>query len=232
MIEWHTECRTDDDKIIDWEKNERYFWVTSIFYSHSGLIPSFLMRKNEKNQIPPTRDQKIVTLDWMNSILNDGKAEGRGNFLNKGQPLRFFSSSFHSYLTVFSSFHTHSLSEISVEWVRQSIPPNPLCRGGWGEWIDALIQNSSYTLNESEMMQQHWIEWYYIIQYSFSISDEIRTSATIQSPQPPLQRGLGGMDWRTHSKLILLTEWNKNECDNPIPPTPSAEGVGGNGLTH
>ena len=176
MIEWHPECRTDDDKIIEWEKNVRYFWVTSIFYSHSGLIPSFLMRKNEKNQIPPTRDQKIVTLDWMNSILNDGKAEGRGNFLNKGQPLRFFSSSFHPHFTVFSSFNTHSLSEMSVEWVRQSIPyssysfnthsvsrmriecvrqsnpPNPLCRGGWGEWIYALIPHSSYSLNESEMM--------------------------------------------------------------------------------
>ena len=156
MIEWHPECRTDDDKIIEWEKNVRYFWVTSIFYSHSGLIPSFLMRKNEKNQIPPTRDQKIVTLDWMNSILNDGKAEGRGNFLNKGQPLRFVSSSFHPHFTVFSSFNTHSLSEMSVEWVRQSIPPNPLCRGGWGEWIDALIPNSSYSLNEYGMTRFQW----------------------------------------------------------------------------
>ena len=150
---WCINNGTDDDKIIEWEKNVRYFWVTSIFYSHSGLIPSFLMRKNEKNQIPPTRDQKIVTLECMNPILNDGKAEGRGHFLNKGQPLRFFSTSLHSHFTVFSSFNTHSLSEMSVEWVRQSIPP-----------------------------------------------------------QPPLQRGLGGMDWRTPSTLILLTEWEWNDA--------------------
>ena len=95
---------TDDDKIIEWEKNVRYFWVTSIFYSHSGLIPSFLMRKNEKNQIPPTRDQKIVTLDWMNPILNDGLREPRGRILNKGQPLRLFffliPMSFHCYLII------------------------------------------------------------------------------------------------------------------------------------
>ena len=149
-----------------------FLWI-QFYHSHSKLIPSFLMRKNEKKRILPTRDQKIVTLDWMNPILNDGKAEGRGNFLNKGQPLRFF------LLLIQLSFHC-----------------------------------------------------FFIIQYSFTIWNECRMSATIHSPQPPLQRGLGGMDWRTHSKLILLTEWNKNECDNPIPPTPSAEGVGGNGLTH
>ena len=124
-VKWCINNGTNDDGIIEWEKNERYFWVTSIFHSHSGFIPSFLMRKNEKNQIPPTRDQKIVTLDWMNSILNDGKAEGRGNFLNKGQPLRFFSSSFHSHFTVFSSFYTHPLSEIIVECVTHSFQSHP-----------------------------------------------------------------------------------------------------------
>ena len=112
-VKWCINNGTDDDKIIEWEKNVRYFWVTSIFYSHSGLIPSFLMRKNEKNQIPPTRDQKIVTLDWMNPILNDGLREPRGRILNKGQPLRFFSSSFHCHLTVFSSFNTHSVTRMS-----------------------------------------------------------------------------------------------------------------------
>ena len=152
MIEWHTECRTDDEKIIDWGKNERYFWVTSIFYFHSRLIPSFFMRKDEKNQIPPTRDQKIVTLDWMNLILNDGLREPRGRILNKGQPLRFF------FILIPPSFHC-----------------------------------------------------FLIIQYSFSISDDIRISATFDSPQPPLQRGLGGVNWRTHSTLILLTEWEWND---------------------
>ena len=123
MIEWHPECRTDDDKIIEWEKNERYFWVTSIFYSHSGLIPSFLMRKNEKNQIPPTRDQKIVTLDWMNPILNDGLREPRGRILNKGQTLRFFSSSFQGHFTEISSFQIHS-----VTWMRKQIS---VLKRGW-----------------------------------------------------------------------------------------------------
>ena len=79
--------------------------------------------------------------------FNDGKAEGRGNFLNKGQPLRFFSSSFLSHLTVFSSVNTPSLPELSREWGPQSIPPHPRCRGGWGQWIHALIPYSSYSFN-------------------------------------------------------------------------------------
>ena len=195
-VKWCINNGTNDDGIIEWEKNERYFWVTSIFHSHSGFIPSFLMRKNEKNQIPPTRDQKIVTLDWMNSILNDGKAEGRGNFLNKGQPLRFFSSSFHPHFTVFSSFNTHSLSEMSVEWVRQSIPPNPLCRGGWGEWIDAPIPYSSYSFN------------------THSVS-RMRIECVRQSNPPnPLCRG-GWGEWipyiylyiQYHSILIHYLKW-------------------------
>ena len=101
---------------------------------------------------------------------------------------------------------------MKYEWVRQSNPPNPLCRGGWGGWIYALIPHSSYSLNESEMIQQHWIKWHYIIWHSFSISDDIRMSATIDSPQPPLQRGLGGVNWRTHSILNLLTEWEWNDA--------------------
>ena len=149
-----------------------------------------------KKRIPPTRDQEIVTLDWMNPILNDGKAEGRGNFLNKGQPLRFFSSSFHPHFTVFSSFNTHSLSEMSVEWVRQSIPPNPLCRGGWGEWIDALIPYSSYSFN------------------THSVS-RMRIECVRQSNPPnPLCRG-GWGEWipyiylyiQYHSILIHYLKW-------------------------
>ena len=50
----------------------------------------FWWEKMRKKRILPTRDQKIVTLDWMNPILNDGKAEGREFFSNKGEPLRFF----------------------------------------------------------------------------------------------------------------------------------------------
>ena len=33
-------------------------------------------------------------------------------------------------------------------------------------------------------------------------------SASIHSPQPPLQRGVGGMDWRTHTILILLIQYS------------------------
>ena len=36
-------------------------------------------------------------------------------------------------------------------------------------------------------------------------------SASIHSPQPPLQRGLGGMDCRTHSTLISDSEWVLND---------------------
>ena len=35
--------------------------------------------------------------------------------------------------------------------------------------------------------------------------------ASIHSPQPPLQRGLGGMDCRTHSTLISDSEWVLND---------------------
>ena len=59
-------------EMMEWGNNERYFCVNSIFSLPFKPIPSFLMRKNEKKRIPPTRDQEIVTLDWMNPILNDG----------------------------------------------------------------------------------------------------------------------------------------------------------------
>ena len=72
-----------------------------------------------------------------------GQLEGK--FRTKVNPLDISSSSFHSHFAVFSSFNTHSVSGMSVEW------------------IDTLIPNSSFSLNEREMMQQHWIEWYSII---------------------------------------------------------------------
>ena len=68
-------------------------------------------------------------------------------------------SSFHCHFTVYSSFNTHSVSRMRLEWVRQSNPPNPLYRGGWGEWIVTLIPHSSYSLNESEMMHLQWKKW-------------------------------------------------------------------------
>ena len=132
--------------------------------------------------------------------------------------------------------------------MRHLTPPNPLCRGGWGESIDAHIPHSSYSLNESEMIQQHWIKWHYIIWHSFSFSDEIRMSATFDSPQPPLQRGLGGVNWRTHSVSRMRLEWVRQltppnplwmrisyfftkEFDSPQPPL--QRGLGGvNWRTH
>ena len=41
-----------------------FVWI-KFFHSHSKLIPSFLMRKNEKKRIPSCRDQENVTLDWV-----------------------------------------------------------------------------------------------------------------------------------------------------------------------
>ena len=105
------------------ERMRNIFERLWFFHSHSGLIPSFLMRINEKKRILPTRDQEIVTLDWMNPILNDGLTEPRGKFLNKGQPLRFFffliPISFHCYLiipyslssVVYCNSHSHIIQE-------------------------------------------------------------------------------------------------------------------------
>ena len=184
-----------------------------------------------------------------------------------------------------ASFRSHSVCRMSFEWVRQSIPPNPLCRGGWGEWIVALILHSFQIVNEYWMMKKQWNEswmrskknqrgWPLFKKFPRPSAFPSFKIGFIQSKVTIFWSLVGGIwffsffliknegmkpewEWKIevtqkylsffshsiipssfvpllmhHFTLIQWVGWVLNECVNPFPPTPSAEGVGGIGLSH
>ena len=117
-LKWHLShwmsvkwCNNNGTMTMEWLNEGRMrniFERPWFFHSHSGLIPSFLMRKNEKKQISGSG------YCHFGLSLNEGPGADRGKISNQGQPIRFFSSSFQFHLNDIASFHTHSIILMSL----------------------------------------------------------------------------------------------------------------------
>ena len=142
--------------IVWWKNSEmRVEWggkkskgLTFVQNSPSGLRQSVIQNwvhsvQSDNFLIPCRRD--LIFLIFSHQKWRNKPGMGVKNRGHSKISLILFS--FNNFIVIRSivnvSFHSHSVSRMIMEWVRQLTPPNPLCRGSWGESIVALILISS-----------------------------------------------------------------------------------------
>ena len=163
----------------------------------------------QENLIPDSfiiPDSFLSFYAWSQSTqppLQRGLGGLTSSFLSEFHPRLIHASFHHSWIIPSSMYHScHSKREVS--------PPNPLCRGGWVDWLLASNENlipDSFIIPES-FLSFFWILTHPIIHASFHHSWIISTPShdIFESSQIPYKIILHH-SWIIPSFLVIL-KWD------------------------